>query len=203
MEKKKTAVLIYSNFCNFEISVALEMLFMAEKPITTFAVSKEPVTSEEGLSVVADCTFEELAIEEYDSLLVTGSMDLTDAITDERVMDFLRQFDREDMVIGAISSGPVLLLQAGMLEGRRYLAGADKEWLQEGNDFPVYFTMEEMEGMIEWKEIKNRPEIKGFLRDGNLVTSVCYWFREWAMEFGRMLGIEVYPGSFGEDMQEK
>lgn len=24
MEKKKTAVLIYSNFCNFEISVALE-----------------------------------------------------------------------------------------------------------------------------------------------------------------------------------
>ncbi len=29
---KKTAVLIYNQFCNFEISVALEMFAMAEKP---------------------------------------------------------------------------------------------------------------------------------------------------------------------------
>ena len=34
---KKTAVLIYNQFCNFEISVALEILAMAEKPITIFA----------------------------------------------------------------------------------------------------------------------------------------------------------------------
>lgn len=31
---KKTAVLIYNQFCNFEIAPALEMLAMAEKPIT-------------------------------------------------------------------------------------------------------------------------------------------------------------------------
>ena len=34
---KKTAILIYDQFCNFEIAPALEMLAMAEKPITIFA----------------------------------------------------------------------------------------------------------------------------------------------------------------------
>ena len=38
---KKTAVLIYDQFCNFEFSVALEMLAMAGKPITIFAKSSE------------------------------------------------------------------------------------------------------------------------------------------------------------------
>lgn len=31
---KKTAILIYDQFCNFEIAPALEMLAMAEKPIS-------------------------------------------------------------------------------------------------------------------------------------------------------------------------
>lgn len=31
---KKTAVLLYDSFCNFEISPALEILALAEKPIT-------------------------------------------------------------------------------------------------------------------------------------------------------------------------
>lgn len=201
--EKKTAVLLYKGFCSFEISVALEMLFMAERKITSFAASKAPVASEEGLYVVADKTLEELEIGEFDSLLITGSMDLEEAISDMRVMEFLRQFDREGIVIGAISSGPMLLLQAGMLKNKHYMAGVDKEWFLEGNDMPVHFSMEEMSGMVEWKEIGSHPECKGFLRDGNLVTSVCYWFREWAMEFGRMLGVPVYPGSFGEDMTHK
>ena len=34
---KKTAVLIYDSFCNFEFSVALEILAMAEKEIVVFA----------------------------------------------------------------------------------------------------------------------------------------------------------------------
>ena len=45
---KKTAVLIYDSFCNFEFSVALEILAMAEKEIVVFAKSKSIVKSEEG-----------------------------------------------------------------------------------------------------------------------------------------------------------
>ena len=45
---KKTAVLIYDRFCNFEIAPALEMLAIARKPSTVFAKSLCPVKSEEG-----------------------------------------------------------------------------------------------------------------------------------------------------------
>lgn len=34
---KKTAVLIYNQFCNFEIAPALEMLAVVQKPITIVA----------------------------------------------------------------------------------------------------------------------------------------------------------------------
>lgn len=51
---EKTAVLIYNQFCNFEIAPALEMLAMAEKPITVFAKSLAPVRSEEGLTVIPE-----------------------------------------------------------------------------------------------------------------------------------------------------
>ena len=49
---KKVAVLIYDKFCNFEISVALEMLAMAEKPFVVLSKSLEPVRSEEGIKII-------------------------------------------------------------------------------------------------------------------------------------------------------
>ena len=74
------------------------------------------------------------------------------------------------------------------------MAGIDKEWLLEEG-----FTMESMNGMIDVPLLKENPIAEGFIKDGNIVTSVAWHFREWAMEFGRMVGIEVYPKSYGLD----
>lgn len=188
---KKTAVLIYPHFCNVEISVALEMLCMADKPVTIFTKTDEPVKSEEGLSVVCDLTVDNLDIKEYDSLLLPGSMDLRPAITDDEIMSFIRKFG-PDKTVGAISSAPLLLLKNGMLEGKRYMAGVEKEWLLEEG-----FTMQDLKGMIDVPELLKNPIPQGYIKDGNIITSVAWYFREWSMEFGRMIGIEVYPKSFG------
>lgn len=45
---KKTAVLLYNGCCLFEVTVALEMLKMAEKPVIYFAKDLKPIKSEEG-----------------------------------------------------------------------------------------------------------------------------------------------------------
>ena len=90
---KKTAVLIYNQFCNFEIAPALEMLAMAEKPITVFAKSLAPVRSEEGLTVIPEKSIKELSLDEYDSLLLPGAMDIREAIEDDTILDFIRKFD--------------------------------------------------------------------------------------------------------------
>lgn len=188
---KKTAVLIYPHFCNFEISVALEMLCMADKPVTIFAKAKEPIKSEEGLSVVCDLTVDKLVINEFDSLLLPGSMDLEPVITDDQVMSFIRKFV-PDKIVAAISSAPLLLLKNGMLEGKSYMAGVEKEWLLEEG-----FSMKDLKGMIDVPQLLKEPIPEGYIKDGNTITSVAWFFREWAMEFGRMIGIKVYPKSFG------
>jgi len=90
---KKTAVLIYNQFCNFEIAPALEMLAISQKPFTVFSKTLEPVKSEEGLVVLPQKTVDDMNIEEYDSLILPGAMDIRDVIEDDRIISFIKQFD--------------------------------------------------------------------------------------------------------------
>ena len=85
---KKTAVLIYNSFCNFEFSVALEILALAEKEVVIFAHTKEAVKSEDGLMVLPNQTISEINIDEYDSLILPGAMDIREAIENEEVIEY-------------------------------------------------------------------------------------------------------------------
>ena len=51
---KKTVVLIYEGFCNFEINVALECIALKNREITVFAKSLDSIKSEDGLRVLPD-----------------------------------------------------------------------------------------------------------------------------------------------------
>ena len=86
---KKTAVLIYNSFCNFEFSVALEILALAEKEVVIFAHTKEAVKSEDGLMVLPNQTISEINIDEYDSLILPGAMDLSVSLKIKRLEQFL------------------------------------------------------------------------------------------------------------------
>lgn len=187
---KQTAVLIYDQFCQFEIAPAMEMLALAGKPVTVFAVSPAPVRSEEGWTVLPDKTIDELDISEYDSLLLPGAADIRSAVEDERVIAFIRRF--EGMPIGAISIAPVLLLKAGMLGGKPFMAGIDPEELAEEG-----FTAEQLSQMHGWTANLYSPIESGYLRTGNIITSVSYNFVRWALAFGEMVGVQMSPKTFG------
>jgi len=189
---KRTAVLIYQGFCNFELSVALEMLAMAGKPITVFAVDKNVVRSEEGLMVLPDESIDELDVDDYDSLLLTGAADIAEAINNPSVIDFVKAFGERHCIIGAISIAPLLLVKAGSLAGKRFMAGVNKgEAIEEG------FTEAELCHMVGWDDAIQHPVADGYIRDGNVITSVAFHFIQWAMAFGRAIGIEVHPKAFG------
>lgn len=187
---KKTAVLIYNQFCNFEIAPALELLAIAQKPITIFAKTLSSVRSEEGLTVLPEKTIDELSLEEYDSLLLPGAMDIREAIEDDAILAFIKQFD--GMPIGAISIAPLLLLKAGLLDGKPFMAGVNPDELAEEG-----YTSEDLAHMKGWDECVKNPVPEGYIRSGNIVTSVSYGFIRWAMAFGEMLGIKVSPKTFG------
>ncbi len=186
---KKTAVLIYPQFCNFEFAPALEMLATAGKPMTVFAKTRAPVKSEEGLSVLPDMAISELRIEDYDSLLLTGALNIRAAIEDEAILAFIRNFD--GMPIGAISIAPMLLLKAGLLEGKPFMADVNPEDLA-----PEGYTAEDLALMHGWDANLRDPIPEGYILAGNIVTSVSYNFVPWALAFGRLLGIPVSPGAF-------
>ncbi|MDO5088661.1 MAG: DJ-1/PfpI family protein [Leptotrichiaceae bacterium] len=189
---KKTAVLIYNSFCNFEFSVLLEILAMNEKPITVFSKDIFPVRSEEGITVLPDKKISDLDINEYDSLILTGAYDIRETVEDDEIMDFIRKFNTENYVIGAISIAPILLLKAGLLKDKKFIAGVNKEELYEEG-----FQEKELKYMIDWNEALKNPMIEGYVKDRNIITAVSYNFIKWAMAIIKELGLNVSPKSFG------
>ena len=189
---KKTAVLIYNQFCNFEISVALEILAMAEKPITVFAKELTMITSEEGLKVFPDKNIADIDISEYDSLLLPGAMDIREAIEDDEVLSFIRLFDESKKIIGAISIAPILLVRNGVIGAKPFMAGINKEDL-----FEEGFSEEELSNMQGWDDNLINPILDGYIISENIITSVSYEFVRFALAFGEMIGIDIPAETFG------
>ena len=189
---KKTAVLLYESFCNFEFSVLLEILAINKKPVVFFAKEILPIISEEGLKVIPDIKIEDLDISEFDSLILTGAADIRKAIEDEEILSFIKKFDERDYIIGAISIAPILLLKAGILSGKSFMAGVNKEELYEEG-----FSEKDLTLMIDWNESIKNPVPNGYIKDGNIITSVSYEFVRWGIEVAKKLGLNVNPLSFG------
>ncbi|EEY35639.1 DJ-1/PfpI family protein [Pseudoleptotrichia goodfellowii] len=189
---KKTAVLLYESFCNFEFSVLLEILAINKKPVVFFAKEILPIISEEGLKVIPDIKIEDLDISEFDSLILTGAADIRKAIEDEEILSFIKKFDERDYIIGAISIAPILLLKAGILSGKSFMAGVNKEELYEEG-----FSKKDLTLMIDWNESIKNPVPNGYIKDRNIITSVSYEFVRWGIEVAKKLGLNVNPLSFG------
>lgn len=190
VKMKKTAVLIYDSFCNFEISVALEILALAEKEVVIIGKDQGAIRSEDGLRVMPDKTIDEVNVAEYDSLLLPGAMDIRSAIEDNEVIDFVRKFDGK--VIGAISIAPLLLVKAGLLKGKPFMAGVNKEDL-----FEEGFSEDDLVLMKGWDDNRTDPVKDGYIVTDKIVTSISYNFVRFGLKFGSMLGIDLSPKTFG------
>ncbi|HWO76573.1 MAG TPA: DJ-1/PfpI family protein [Bacillus sp. (in: firmicutes)] len=73
---KKTAILLYPQFSEYELSVALSILMQGNKPIVTIGVNNNTIKGESGLTCVADTTINEANLNEFDSLVLPGCMDI-------------------------------------------------------------------------------------------------------------------------------
>ena len=187
----KTAILLYNDCCLFEITVALEMLQMAQKPVVYFSKDLKPIKSEEGMLIMADCTLDKLDIKEFDSLLITGSTNAKDAIEDVEVLEFIDKFYSTGALIGAISIAPLFLLKLGHLKGKPFMIGVEKQDLYEEG-----FTDEDMKYMLGWRSCCDGAVPDKYLKTDNVISSVSFGFRQWAMAIGRELDLECFPKSF-------
>lgn len=170
---KKTAVLLYPQYSEYELSVALSILMQGEKPVVTVGLNKLPIRGESGLTCLTDTTINEVNLEEIDSLLLTGCMDILALEGKREIFEFINRIERKASVIGSISSSPYLLANAGLLKGKKYTVGMTEEDREKSGVFEKENYSEEL-----------------VVQDGKLITARGRGFIRFGVCFGKALNLK-------------
>lgn len=96
-----------------------------------------------GHNFTLNATFDEIDVNDYDALVVPGGRAPEYLRLNEKVLDVVRHFAREDKPIAALCHGPQLLAAAGVLKGRKlnaYPACAPEVELAGGTFQKLEFT---------------------------------------------------------------
>jgi len=170
---KKTAILLYPQFSEYELSVALSILMQGKKSVITASLDKSPIKGESGLTCISDTTMDDLNWDEIDSLLLPGCMDINALQNKEKYTEFIKEASKRDLVIASISSSPMLLAEAGVLVGRKYTIGLMKEFMEESGVFEMENYSDEL-----------------VVQDGNIITARGRGFIQFGCCLGKALNLE-------------
>ena len=172
---KKFAVLLYPDFSLQEITCLTSALtvWFGEK-IEFIASENKEYLSEEGFRIMPTKTTSEANIEEYDCIILPGTINPLPALFDDRLIDFLKRGVSSDIVFAAISSSPILLSKAGILTGKKFTAG-------------YFMQMTDTFNFIEKENFIH----KGIIEDGNVITGIGMFFREFAEAVLKRFGYNI------------
>lgn len=156
--------MLYPDFSLQEITCltsALTVWFGEE--IDFIASESKEYRSEEGLRVLPTKSTADAKITDYDCVILPGTINPLPALFDEKLIEFLKNGISSDVVFAAISSAPILLSKAGILNGKKFTSG--------------YFM--QMADTFQFVEKDNFVH-KGVVEDGNVITGIGMFFREFA-----------------------
>ena len=158
------AVVLYPNFSLQEITCltsALSVWF--EEKIEFVASENKEYCSEEGLRVMPTKTIADTNITDYECIILPGTINPLPALYDDKLIDFLKSGINTDVIFAAISSSPLMLAKAGVLKGKKFTSGSFMQMAE-------VFSFVEKENFIH----------KGIVCDGNVITGIGMFFREFA-----------------------
>ncbi len=174
-QKKRYAVLIYPDFSLQEITCLTSALTVwFGEGIDVLASERKPYNSEDGFSVTPTKTVDQSDPSEYACVILPGAVNPLPALFDEKLIAFLRRGKGTDTLFAAISSSPALLSKAGVLDGKNFTAGY---FMQFADAFPF----------IDKTRFVHRPVVE----DGNVITAIGMFFREFAQAVLNRLGYDV------------
>lgn len=174
-QKKRYAVLIYPDFSLQEITCLTSALTVwFGEGIDVLASERKPYNSEDGFSVTPTKTVDQSDPSEYACVILPGTVNPLPALFDEKLIAFLRRGKGTDTLFAAISSSPALLSKAGVLDGKDFTAGY---FMQFADAFPF----------IDKTRFVHRPVVE----DGNVITAIGMFFREFAQAVLNRLGYDV------------
>ncbi len=183
---KKFAVLLYPDFSLQEITCLTSALtvWFGEK-IDYIASENKEYQSEEGLRVIPTKTTADAKITDYDCVILPGTINPMPALFDDRLIEFLKSGIGSDILFAAISSSPILLSKAGILKDKKFSSG--------------YFV--QMADTFDFIEKENFTH-KGIVEEGNVITGIGMFFREFAVAVLKRFGYDI-DSSFMRDTPDE
>lgn len=183
---RKFAVLLYPNFSLQEITCLTSALTVwFDEKIDYIASENKEYYSEDGLRVIPTKTTADVMITDYDCVILPGTVNPLPALFDEKLVEFLKMGNGSDIVFAAISSSPILLSKAGILTGKKFTSG-------------FFMQMADTFDFVE----KDNFTHKGIMEDGNVITGIGMFFREFAEAVLRKFGYDI-GNNFMRDTPEE
>lgn len=145
LNDRKFAVLATDGYEQSELLEPVDALRKAGATVEVVSLREGEIRGWKGSdwaqSVEVDRTLDDVTAEDYDGLVIPGGQINPDLLrVDERAVRFVRAFHDAKKPIGAICHGPWLLVEAGVVQGRRMtsyqsirtdLKNAGAEWVDE------------------------------------------------------------------------
>ncbi len=160
-------VMLYDGFANFEVVMPMYLL-KTGMDVKTLGVSKEPVKSIEGLTVIPDKTLDEVKLLEEDVFIIPGG-DPSVLDGEEGFYDLIRQGNEARTLLGAICAGTLHLAKAGVLTDKEYTTS-----------------------MARTSESPFDPDLfvkKNVVVDGHIVTAQPSGYVEFGITLGQLMDI--------------
>ena len=183
---KKVLCVIYPNFSLYEISSLTSTLVLSfDITIDYVASDHSMVVSEDGLPCLPTKTLDQVRIEEYSCVILPGMVNIGPALQDEKLNSFLKGLDKKEILIAAISSAPLLLAKAGLLNDTKFTGGI---W----QNFFDYFEFLPRENF--------QPKV--LMQDKNIITAIGFAHQEFARKVILSLDLAENTDNYFKEQNE-
>jgi len=117
--KKKVLVPLAHGFEEIEAVTVIDILRRAGVEVTVAGLDKKSVKGSRGVTIVPDTDMDSVADEVFDAVILPGGLDGTmNLAQDKRVIKILRNQAQSGRINAAICAAPIVLQEAGVLEGK-------------------------------------------------------------------------------------
>ena len=183
---KKVLCIIYPNFSLYEITALTSTLALSfDITIDYVASENSMVVSEDGLPCQPTKTLDQIRIEDYSCVILPGMVNIGPALQDEKLISFLRSLAEQDILIAAISSAPLLLAKAGLLNDTEFTGGI---W----QNFFDYFEFLPRENF--------QPKV--LFQDKQIITAIGFAHQEFARKVIFGLGLAENTDNYFKEQNE-
>ena len=119
LEGKTIALLATDGFEDSELTQPLEAVRNAGADVRIVS-DKAAFTGKEGTEVDCDVSVEDASVDDYDGLLLPGGVANPDIMRmNQTAVSFVRDFFEQQKPVAAICHAPWLLIEAGVVDGRK------------------------------------------------------------------------------------